>query len=86
MAKKGPQHGGDLLKPSDDKVQVVKIYNGKKEKWAIGRFRKPDGKPGPYYLGIFVSGGINFSLDKNFSSQEDCEGWLVYNIDASVSL
>jgi hypothetical protein len=73
--------------PQEEKVQVVKVYNGKRDKWAVGRFRATNGKSGGhYYLGMFVSGGINFDLNKNFSSQEDCEGWLVYHIDGSVNL
>lgn len=69
----------------DEKVSVVAMYNGTHDKWAIGRFMQPDGSPGCYRIGVFVKGGINFH-GKDFTSQEDAEGWLVYQIDPSVKL
>jgi len=69
----------------DEKVSVIKTYNGQREKWAIGRFPFPDGRPGVYRIGTFVKGGISFQ-SKDFTSQEDCEGYLIYHIDPSVRL
>ena len=70
---------------SADKVNVIAVYDGSSNKWAIGRFSTPDGRPGVYRIGSFVKGGINFQ-NRDFSSREDAEGWLVYQIDASVKL
>jgi len=69
----------------EEKVNVIKIYSGQRDKWAIGRFPSPDGTPGVYRIGTFVKGGISFQA-KDFTSQEDAEGWLVYQIDTSVRL
>jgi hypothetical protein len=69
----------------EEKVNVIKIYNGQRDKWAIGRFPGPGGAPGVYRIGTFVKGGISFQ-NKDFTSQEDAEGWLVYQVDTSVTL
>ena len=68
------------------KVSVVGTYNGDRQKWAIGRFPNDDGSPGIYRIGVFVEGGISFSTTKSFTSREDAEGWLVYQVDASVKI
>jgi len=69
----------------EKRAEVSKVYTGARDKWAIGRF--VDGKKlGPYYIGVLISGGISFHTEKNFTSREDAEGWLVYHIDGSVKL
>lgn len=66
-------------------VEVVKIYNGKERKYAIGRFVSDSGRPGLYRVGVFVKEGISFAT-KEFKSREDAEGYLVYSMDDSVRL
>ena len=70
----------------DLKVSVVGTYDGDAKKWAIGRFPNEDGTPGIFRIGIFVQGGISFSTEKSFTSREDCEGWLLYQLDPTVKI
>ena len=69
----------------EEKVSLIAQYTGTRDKWALCRFTQTDGSPGCYRIGIFVKGGINFN-GKDFTSQEDAEGWLIYHIDPSVKL
>ena len=64
----------------DLKVDVVGFYDGAQYKWAIARFPH-----GPYRVGNVIHGGISF-WDRDFSSRENAEAWLVFHLDPSAKL